>query len=349
MRRIFLFVVVLLLVIPSAAFAQEATPDATNQAVWNLNQKFTVTDLGFQFSYPEGWVTDSSSGIKLTENQADMNTLLDKDDSTNPKGYAIFLSGVPVTALNMPADSGLNDVVDTLVKTAKFSESQTRVDEPIMAYRSVTLIGKSASNEQSIVTIWLQSGNVIVLSMTGPTVDQNVEYTWGMLLGSITPTNALDLTDTPLQSPNGDFSMNYPVGWTADKGVAAQDKDDFAGMSSNEKPKNGIVVVMLESKLSDIGRDVFDLSSLGNSMHKTEGWDDSVVPSEFIVAGQPALNYTGPVPKDDQAVQVYTLFLKDADNAVIIAVFAPTQDDLTAFMPTYLTMLGTVKPIASSS
>src|SRR5690349_20827760 len=116
MRRLFaLALLMLLVIVPTAAFAQDATPEATDQAIWNLSQKFTVTDLGFQFNYPEGWVTDSSAGIKLAENQDDLNTLLDTDDTTNPKGYAIFLSGASVTTLGLKADAKLDDVVHALV------------------------------------------------------------------------------------------------------------------------------------------------------------------------------------------------------------------------------------------
>src|SRR5690242_10450395 len=159
MRRLFVLAFLMVLaIVPAAAFAQDATPEATDQAIWNLSQKFTVTDLGFQFNYPEGWVTDSSAGIKLAENQDDLNTLLDTDDTTNPKGYAIFLSGASVTTLGLKADAKLDDVVHALVTSTGITETESRVDEPIMARRSVTTIGTLPNGRGYIATVWLQDG-----------------------------------------------------------------------------------------------------------------------------------------------------------------------------------------------
>lgn len=346
MRRFFLLAFLALLIIPAAAFAQDATPEATSQAMWDLTPVFTVTDLGFQFHYPAGWVQDTSSGITLAENQDDLNASVDKDDTTNPQGYTMSLNGVPLDALKLKPDAKLDDVVDLIVGAAGITETESRFDLAVMSRRSVTVVGKGKDGRVGLANIWIQDGIVVVFTLGGPEMNGDVYYTWGLIIGSMSPTGALEFSDTPLASPNGDFTMSIPKDWFTDAkqpGVAVEKKDDLSSSSSGP---HGFATVMIEGKLSDISPDAKDLTDLAAFVVKAQSLDETVVPVEQIVLGVPALTYTAPSSKKDGSINTYTVVLREDGTAVIIGLYSASEDDFKTIWPTYLAMLSSAKAVA---
>ncbi len=343
MRRFFLLAILALFLIPAAAFAQDG------KALWDLSNKFTVSDLGFTFYYPADWVSNSDKGIVIADNQADLDAQTDGDDTTIPEGYVINLNAAPLDALGLKPDAKLDDIADVLVKQVGVTENQERANLAVMSRRSLTLFGEDKDKRSGLATIWEQDGYLVVMTVGASEYTSDLAFSWGQILGSITPVGALELGDEPLTSPNGDFTIAYPKDWFASEkdGGIAQVEDDLTTMHSSTPPK-GIAVALLEAKLSQVGPDVKDLDSLVASMKKAEGWDDTVIPSEHLILDQTAWTYSGKSDSLPGFTVVVTLMVKDQDTTIIF-VAVPDKDKVEDFMPTYLAMLASIKPVEKAS
>jgi hypothetical protein len=343
MRRFFLIAVLALFVIPAAVFAQDG------KALWDLTNTFTVADLGFQFRYPADWVYSNDKGIVIADNQADLDAQTDSDDTTIPEGYVINLNGVPLDALGLKPDAKLEDIADILVKQAGVTENQQRANLAVMSRRSLTMFGDDKNGRSGLATIWVQDGNLVVMTIGAAKYTSDLAFSWGQILGSITPVGALELGDKPFTSPNGDFTMSYPKDWFASEkdGGIAEIEDDLKTMHSSTPPK-GIAVAVLEAKLSQVGTDVKDLDSLVASMKKAEGWDDTVIPSEHLILDQTAWTYSGKSESLPGFTVIATLMVKDEDTTIIF-VAVPDKEKVEDFMPTYLAMLASITAVEKAS
>src|SRR5215813_10462448 len=146
MKRFWMVFLLTLLALPALVNAQD------QKVVWDLSKDnyIDVKDLGFRFYYPKGWVFDTSDGIRIAENQADLDAQIDNDNSTQPKGEVIIILGVKLSNLtDLPADAKLDDAVNYVEKQVKFTETD-RVEVPIMTRRSISVFGQSSDGRSGI-------------------------------------------------------------------------------------------------------------------------------------------------------------------------------------------------------
>jgi hypothetical protein len=87
---------------------------------------------------------------------------------------------------------------------------------------------------------------------------------------------------------------------------------------------------------------------LAASLKKQLGWDDTIAPSEHIILDQPAQTYWGETNAIPGFTAIATLMVKDKNATIILAAVPPTEK-VEDFMPTYLAMLASIKPVEKSS
>ncbi len=349
MRRILLLTLMLLLVFPAAAFAQDG-----GQALWDLTEESTVENLGFQFNYPAGWVlgtNDATPGFRIAENQADLDAVLDSDPETNTKGFSISLIGLALKDLGMDATTPLEDVVTALTTAAGITE-QDRTELPVATRRSIVIFGVNSLDRPGIASIWLQKdakeNDVVVLfSIGGSEASSDLAYSWGQILGSVTPIGALPFGDTPLVSPNGDFTMSYPDGWFVSSDQPGAIAEAEADLTGGDTP-TGAATVVIESKLADLNGKVTDLSSLLDLVRTNQAWDEAILPTEHIVLDQPAFMFAGANESSPGGWALVTAFIWN-DTAVIIGTLFPSEEKFNELKPTYLAMLQSLTPTEPAS
>lgn len=339
MRRIVALVLgLMLLVIPAVVGAQDS------KLVFDLDATFTVTDLGFQFKYPKDWVADTSRGIRIAENDADLTAIVDTEESTQAEGYTISLNALTVDNLGMEPDAKLEDIVDTLVSIAGITETEGRVEVPVLSHRAITIIGTNSGNKPGLASIWLQDGYVVLFNMGAPMLNADVGYTWGNILGGITALDAMVMNKEPFAPKTAEITMRYPEGWFKDEasGTLAEIEADLTASGA----PTGIAFSISKRTLETISPDAKDLATAMEATSEQLGWaadDDKVVTSEQIIAKQPALNKTGPATNLDDGFLSVTLLMLNEEEVLIIAAFYPTEEQMTAFKPTYLTMLSSIE------
>jgi hypothetical protein len=348
MKRLFAIFLFALLVLPIVVSAQNS------KVLWDLSDEnyIDVTDLGFRFYYPTGWVYDTSNGIAFAENQADLDAQIDDDDSTIPSGVTITVRGIALSDLtDLGKNPKLDAVADFTVDAAGVKEDE-RVEVPIMARRSILIIGENNTGRYGIGTLWMQNGYLVLVSLGGadqPTI-QNLAYTWGVTLGHITPLDTEPLGEGQLASDVSQFTMNYPEGWVPDpkqSSIAYENEEDIGQALSDI---SGINLSVIDSPLADLSipadTPVDDLSA---AMNTSFGLDKNTVSEEFIFLGQPARLSSGEI--DDGNGGKKGLIITAAiieDRAVIFVVLAPSGERVTGFMPTWVRMLQSVQSTAKS-
>lgn len=343
MRRIFALVLgLMLLMIPAVVGAQD------NQLIWDLDGVYTVSDLGFKFPYPKTWVTDSSNGIRLAENDADLAAVMDSDAATQPEGYTISLNALPLETLGVEAGATLDTVVDALVEATGITETESRIEVPVLSRRAITVIGTDASERNGLATVWVQDGYVVVFGLGGPELSSDVGFTWGTILGASTPLDALTFSEKPFTAQSGKFTMDYPEGWFTDEGIGGITENE-ADLTSVDAP-TGVAFSVAERNIADIAPDATDLAGVLAVAAKQLGWDQdpSIVASENVVLGQPALTMTGPAPTAEGAFLAVTVTMLDEETVLTIATFYPSEEHRTSFAPTRLAMIKSIKLVEAS-
>lgn len=340
MRRAVLILYVILM-LPVVAFARQ-----DDRAVWDLSELFTVTDGGFQFYYPAGWLYDASNGLSFAETSKDLKALTDNDDSTNPSGAAFKMTLVSIEEFQQLMDSKneptLDEIADWIVETTGIVEQEARVEVPVMARRSVVVLAEDAKGLGIIYTLWRQADSVMVATLLAPDYQVIVKhgFSWGQLLSTVTPTNALELSDNVIDLTDTGLQVNYPAGWypkPEEPGTVVEFKSDF----NSDTPK-GIQMVTLEATLSDMGlSEDATLDDLVQATIEGLALQEPVRQEEFIIAGQPAVMLAG---TDGENSVLFTEVLIN-DQVVIIAARAVDGDRLTEFEPTFLTILQSVTQV----
>src|SRR5688572_29412636 len=136
MRRFLMgLLLLLLLVLPFSTFAQD------QELGWELGEDsfIDITDIGFRFYYPVGWVWGSSSGgISIAETQADLDAQLDDDDTTVPEGRVMSILGIPLESLPADEPQSMDDYADFVVEVGEITETE-RIELPIMSRRSISV------------------------------------------------------------------------------------------------------------------------------------------------------------------------------------------------------------------
>jgi hypothetical protein len=224
---------------------------------------------------------------------------------------------------------------------------QGRTEIGVMSRRSILVFGTSNSGRFGVGNFWLQDGIVVAMSISAPESSTDLGYSWGQILSTITPLNALEFGDTRLTSPTGDFTISYPKDWFLAKdqpGAVVELESDLSKLRDPE----GAAIVIVESKLSDLGDKVTDMASLQEFMRTVQKWDDTIIPSEHIILDQPAVTFAGKNEAIPGGWGVITAFIWN-DTAVFVATAYPSEEKFTELLPTHIAMLQTIKATASTS
>jgi hypothetical protein len=344
MKRLALLAVFLLaLVVPTVSLAQN-----NPGPVWDLTQTFTVTDLGFTFKFPKDWVNDTSNGIVLAATQDDIKAFSDDDPKTQPEGAVITINAVQISALKaqVGSDPTLDDLANLVVKSGDIKETEARVEIPVMTRRSISVIGTSNANGRGgIATIWRQGDFLVIATASAPDMKEMIRlsYSWGQVIGSMSPVDAQPLSDTPLQLQAGGFEVSLPQKWyqsTDGSNIFYELKDDMKNNSFK-----GDVIAVGASALKDIG--LTEKSTLNDVVDyniKQFGLEEPIRREEFIILGQPALTIRG-ADKSGQWALV-TQVIVDG-KAISLAAAAPDEDKLNQFEPTWIAILKSVQALST--
>jgi hypothetical protein len=340
MKRIgFITVLFLMLVIPTIGLAQNSPGP-----VWDLTNTFTVTDLGFQFFYPTDWVYDTSGGITLAETKADIQANNDTSDSTVAKGAVVTINAIKASDLEAQVGSNptLEDIADWLVKTGDVTETEARVEIPVMARRTLSVIGTSKKDGRGgFATIWRQGDYVVLATMSAKDMTELIRdaYSWGQILGGMTPTDALPLSDKPITIDVGSFEVKLPQKWYPqpdNPNVVYELKDDM-----KQNTFTGDIMVAGAKTLKDAGLTAKStLHDLVDQNIKTFGLQEPIRREEFIILGQPALTLRGSDSSGKWALVTQAIV---NDAAITLAAAAPSEDKINEIEPTFIAVLQSIK------
>ncbi len=347
MKRRFLSVLVLLLLVigtPLVIAAQDS------KSVWDLTENLKVTDLGLDVKYPSGWSYNAteSSGIYLAEDKADFEPVTDSDPATIAKGMTIQL--IATKTENLASALGdkatLDDVADYVVKSRGVTEKEPRVDVPVMTRRSRVALGVDQAKQGWILAFWRQGEFYMGAFLTAPSYDEilRVAYSYGQLLGNITPLDALLLGKETMNFPKTQSVISYPDGWVLnpDKpGVIYELESDL-----KKDTAEGLTIPATEVTLEEanLKKDA-TVSDLVDSIISNLGMDESVEREEFILLGQPAITIRGQLGEKRYVIVTQTI----VDGHVLqVGVIGPDEEMVAKFEPTFISMLQSWRVVPSS-
>ncbi len=348
MPKILVVLLLCLLVLPAAVFAQEP--------LWDLSQVVDVESLGIRFNAPDGWtVVETQVGIALVENEADVEAVSDDDSDTNPEGYAIAVSGLPMEDMGI-SDFSLEEIGDLIAEQTQVEVSES--DVLTVNIRPARYIGGVSSDDGKggYVAFWKQDGNLMTFVMALPDDELNVDaaFSFGTMLGTIRPIVSEDITsaDEPYEITDLAISMTYPDGWaTADAAdtmgapgaVFAENEDDIAAAA----PEGTIIVAFqVEGTLEELGlEEDAEPEAVVEQFATAIGISDVEPQGEFVIAGQAGFGMTGTISATDGLG--YLIVTRNADDGVfnIYGLFTPDEDALEEYTPVFLTMLWSVQPL----
>jgi hypothetical protein len=353
MRRLLLvlvFALLALFVLPVAAFAQDEQP----QLAWELSADTYVdmTDLGFRFYYPTGWVLDTSKGATIAATQEDIDAQLDGDDSTQSEGMVISVAGLPLTVFADLGDAPtLDDIADFVVEQSQLTE-ESREEAPVMTRRSISVIG-TKNERDGIATLWKQGDNLGIATINVPdsiAID-DIALTWGVTLGSIAPLGAQDLGDGTITDNVSNFTMSYPKDWAADPNQGGKIYELADDVGVDFAVQKGASASLVDAAMTDLGlTDKATLDDVVELAMKGAGLGENATQEEFVFLGQPAITVTGEPSADNPAAGHGVIFTAALVNgrAVIFLAATPTPEAATELLPTWVQMLRSVKPLEAS-
>ncbi|MBZ0287816.1 MAG: hypothetical protein K8I30_09395, partial [Anaerolineae bacterium] len=352
MRRLLAFVVAGLFLLPAAAFAQDST------LLWELDQEnfLDVTDLGFRFYYPTGWVWGTGeSGIVIAPTEADLEAQLDDDDSTLPEGHVITIVGIPLTALaELGENPTLEQLADFVVEIGGISESE-RFELPVMSRRALWVLGENSLGRSGAGAMWTQNGYLVLSSLgaTDPATLIDSMFTWGYTMGRVIPLAAEDLGSGALSSEVTGFTMQYPDSWTPDPDaqqattVVYELADDI---NQELADVDGIFLSVIDTPLADLGfDDSFTASDLSETMTGSFGLGEGSLHEEFVFLEQPAIVSSGEISAGAGGTRglILTSVVVNG-NGVVFVLLAPTAARAAEFLPTWTSMMQSVVSTATS-
>ncbi|MBC7872224.1 MAG: hypothetical protein H7Y09_15375 [Chitinophagaceae bacterium] len=343
MRKIgilLVLLIVLLMPVMGTIYAQE------NEALFDLTETFTVADLGFEFNYPSGWVTDSSDGIYIAENEDDLAAGIDGDDTTQPEGYSITVNGIEIDALGLEEPT-LDNVVEFIVTQSGITVTET-LDLPVMSRRGVLIIGVNTDGRAGLATVWLQNGYVVSFAMgtSEESVSGDLGYTYGLIVGGMHPVDALELAEEPEELTDYGFSINYPADWfviSDEAGSRAYElESDFDNDAASSTPE-GLALGVLGGNLEEMGMPaettVDDLAAA-----LLAGSEDITDLGEFLILDTPGKGFSGTQPAGGFFAAVIVID-EEAGEFTAFIVSSPDAEAYAAFENTFLTVLKSVTAI----
>lgn len=321
--------------------AQAQTDD---RLVIDLSATFTVADLGFTFAYPQDWVFDTSDGIRLAENQADLEAFLADDPTT---GYTLRLAAFPIAALGV-ADPTLDNLVTTLVDAAGIEIDQ-QAEFPVMSRRAITFNGIDENGEIGILSTWLQDDFLVVFSFGIPEAvgfTDDVFYTWGFMLAQIqmiTPVNETLILEFPFLDGT---LINYPSDWIADFGdygmVIVSTKNDYQ-VFLDDAPPSQLEETLLYFIPQELSADQAQLTveTAYNNLLNTGTIANPSRISEHLIFDQPALSFWADEPNSGLPMVGVIGVLEN--NFYLFYVQSPSEKAREAYFPILLNMLNSVR------
>jgi hypothetical protein len=331
-RSIAILLLVLLAALPAAA---QTDP----RARWELSNVFTVTNFAFQFSYPSDWLYTVNEGqIYFAEAQQTIDAVIDNDSTTVADAPYFNINALPMSALRdlLGEDVTLDQVADYVAQQAQVTETEPRINIPVMAYRSISLIGTNPNNRAGFATMWIVDDYLVLLSLSAPEMSTVIDlaYSWGQLLGSVSPAEPLELSDTVIQMT--DFALNVPVGWfprpDAQNFVFELESDINSG-----KAAEGYLIIGYEEELEPLGLKTDATSAEYAAFNETlYALLEGVQRQEILVAGFPGVLVRG----TDASGQwgLFANFVIDG-KGVVVTIIAPDEEKINAIKPTWISML----------
>ncbi|MBA3874416.1 MAG: hypothetical protein H0X30_35250 [Anaerolineae bacterium] len=322
-----------------------------SKAVWDLTESIKVTDLGLDIKYPSGWTYQATdtNGIFIAENKADFDAVMDTDPTTLATGSTIQLIATKIVNLKdaVGEDATLDDVADFVVKSRGVTEKEKRVDVPVMTRHARVALGEDEAKQGWILAIWQQGEYYMGAFIASPDYTETLRlaYSFGQLLGSINPLDALALSkDNTMSLDKIESVLNYPDGWfhtDAQPGVVFELKSDIENKASEGLSVHFATLTMADAKLKDDAAvtDVID------AIIANLGMKEPVTREEFILLGQPAITIRGEIASGQ-----YVLSTQAIVNGLVlqIAVLGPSEEKVTAFEPTFISILQSLRSTKTS-
>lgn len=331
-RSISILLLVLLAALPAAA---QSDP----RSRWELSNLFTVTNFGFQFSYPAGWLYTVHQGqVYFAEEQQTIDAVIDDASSTKALAPYFTINALPMSALReiLGEDVMLDQIADYAAEQAQITETEPRVDIPVMARRSVSLIGTNEEKRAGFVTMWIQDDYLLVMAFSAADMPTLIDlaFSWGQVLGSARPSEPLELSDTVIRMT--DFALNIPRGW-----YPRPDAQNFVYElktdMNNDAPPQGYLIIGYEEELEPLGLTP-ETTSAEYASYNEDYYDllDGVQREEILVAGFPGVLLRG----TDASGQwgLFANFVIDG-KGVVVTIIAPDEEKIDAIKPTWVWML----------
>jgi hypothetical protein len=345
-RRIMLGIALLVLLVgaPLTIFAQES------KSVWDLTESLKISDFGLNVKYPAGWIYEAtnSNGIFLAETKEDIAALTDDDPATLATGSSIQLVGTKAENLAeaLGDDSSIDNVANLIVSARGITENEARVDVPVMTRRSLAALGEDQAKQGWIVSVWSQGDSYMAAFLTSPSYDDTLRlaFSFGQLLGSITPLEFLPLGSKTIVFPKNNAQINYPDGWFLNPdraGSAYELESDIKNQTSE-----GLRISTIEVALTDANLKAdATLADLVDFLIANGGLTEPVQREEFILLGQPAVTIRGPITGGQYVVSTQTII----DGMIVqVSVLGADEAQVTAFEPTFIAMLQTLQVVKAS-
>ena len=341
-RRLLLLVLVLALAvgIPAVTAAQET------EAVWDLNDTITLTDLGFALNFPSDWVyaATNGNGIFFASNKDDLAQVTDDDLSTTASDSSIQFIGTSLeeltSVLGTKGEPTLEELADFVAQGRGLTELEKRIDIPVMSRRSLNVIGENEAGQGVFLTLWKQGQYAIAAVLTAPSYDElvNISYSWGQFLSSFSPSDAALLGKDTILLQNTNAEFNYPEGWVAD----AQSPNIVYELESDQQngTSEGYFLLGIDQTLEEFGLDESaTLDDVVQANISSYSISEPIRYEEFMLLDQPAVVIRG----QDGGDQYILLAQAIVDGNVIqIGVTSSDEDALDAFEPTFVAMLQTL-------
>ena len=347
MRR--LFIVLLLLLLPGAVFAQE-----NNDRILYEYDKDTYidTNLGFRFYYPVDWVFGTGNGISFAENQADLDAQLDTDTATVPEGVVIGVVGFPLEQFaEQLGDNPTTDEAAALVESQSGIDVIGHFDLPVMAHRAVSIVGiKNDNGRYGIASVWLSEDFLNIMTISAPDQDtlSNLAYSWGVITSMVEPLDAAKIGNSVLDSAEKDFVVPIPEGWVLNPDLPGSVFELQEDIDSGGENTQGMYIFTDDKPLAerDLQADaaIEDLTAANTVAFGVE--PDRVY--EFLILGQPTTTFKAATPDGSGNWVVATQFIYNG-RAITLFAIAPNKDKMDTFYPTWIALLSHIHDTGGSA
>jgi hypothetical protein len=338
MKKLILMIVCWLLVVVPVVGAQNT--------LWELDTEFPVTDLQIVFDIPASWVSVSRNGVFLAENSADLAALMDNDNATQPAGYTMTLTTVPVTSLRLDEFS-LEDAAPQLLQGMRISQTY---ETAAVARAVYGVTGVNAQGRAVISHLWLQDGQVVTFSLNTPDnqVSRDATFTWTTINETIRPLLGEDVEIEAVRLADRRTEVGVPTDWVAvsTESFTAffESQEDAQYFNQNgEFLDRGSVMLITMQTLEQLGLDeettIEDLIAWTGIDFSQRGFTDQ---GRFVVEGYPGFGYS--VIDPNLGTGTYSVItLSDEGAVTIYNLITPNARTLTAMTPVFMAMLQNIE------